>query len=229
MKKITIRINDKDVMDYINKLERRGMSKTDVLVEALKQKMDIERRGIKIPTEDGGDKDEKIKTEKVVKPVKKLFNRNFEYPIGEVVGTFENGRVESWWCPPQKLDEVREKCRDWVENGFILWEGEPLEDDLCGRGKDFTYSPSSKLMEARRGDIEVRLIINDPYKALEFMRRRSDIPVAPVDVDLIRYTEDDTYKQAVDLAITYFKYYFQYGKPKPLNIEHSDTTLLEEL
>ena len=138
-----------------------------------------------------------------------------------------------WWVDLRDLEELRDLCKDWVDNGFTLGVG------VVGRGsQDIPEVIEYEWQERRhgnrwvvstRGDVAlidyvlVWLEINDTEKAYDYMTTHTDIPVA-VRCDLNEYSNNDRYKQVFDIANNYFIYYFSNGRPKDMqdNLNEED-------
>lgn len=138
-----------------------------------------------------------------------------------------------WWVDLKDLEELRDLCKDWVDNGFTLGVG------VVGRGsQDIPEVIEYEWQERRhgnrwvvstRGDVAlvdyvlVWLEINDTEKAYDYMTTHTDIPVA-VRCDLNEYSNNDRYKQVFDIANNYFIYYFSNGRPKDMqdNLNEED-------
>ena len=138
-----------------------------------------------------------------------------------------------WWVDLRDLEELRDLCKNWVDNGFTLGVG------VVGRGsQDIPEVIEYEWQERRhgnrwvvstRGDVAlidyvlVWLEINDTEKAYDYMTTHTDIPVA-VRCDLNEYSNNDRYKQVFDIANNYFIYYFSNGRPKDMqdNLNEED-------
>jgi hypothetical protein len=138
-----------------------------------------------------------------------------------------------WWVDLKDLEELRDLCKDWEDNGFTLGVG------VAGRGsQDIPEVIEYEWQERRhgnrwvvstRGDVAlvdyvlVWLEINDTEKAYDYMTTHTDIPVA-VRCDLNEYSNNDRYKQVFDIANNYFIYYFSNGRPKDVqdNLNEED-------
>lgn len=138
-----------------------------------------------------------------------------------------------WWVDLKDLEELRDLCKDWVDNGFTLGVG------VVGRGsQDIPEVIEYEWQERRhgnrwvvstRGDVAlvdyvlVWLEINDTEKAYDYMTTHTNIPVA-VRCDLNEYSNNDRYKQVFDIANNYFIYYFSNGRPKDMqdNLNEED-------
>jgi hypothetical protein len=130
-----------------------------------------------------------------------------------------------WWCPEDKLDQVKMCAEKYTKNGFSFHVGrkgqgtyefpEVIEYEDQERCVGSQWSVSTRGIEARMGDRLVWLDIEDTEKAYDFLKDNSDIPCA-VRIDMERYTDDDRYAQVIDIANNYFIYYYTNDTPKPL-------------
>jgi len=148
---------------------------------------------------------------------------DIRFPIGDVICYGVNPQTQLWWCPENKIKVVEERAKDWVENGFEFKIGqqgcgtwympEVIEELEQERGKNKRFGPSCKMVEAELGDKMVWLEITDALRALNFMKKRADIPCA-VRCDVHKYSEDVEYAEAFDTANEFFIYYWHHGRNK---------------
>ena len=131
-----------------------------------------------------------------------------------------------WWVDLKDLEELRDLCKNWVDNGFTLGVG------VAGRGSqdipeviEYEWQerrPGNRWVMSTRGDVAlvdyvlVWFDIVDTEKAFDYMTKHTDIPVA-VRCDLNEYSTNDRYKQVFDIANELFVYYFSNRRPKDMS------------
>lgn len=162
----------------------------------------------------------------------------FSIPVGDVICKDTSPITQIWWCPKDKMGQIKKLCKDWTSNGFKLYTGvagrgswfypEVIEHAEQERVANGLFARSTKMCEAHIGDSCVWLGITDPQKARDFMQDRTDIPVA-VRCDMDSYTSDLNYKAAFDIANDLFIYYFVNKRPKRARSQSLSKEDLHEL
>ena len=145
----------------------------------------------------------------------------FTLPVGDVICRDTNPQTQLWWCPEERLAQVKALADVWETGGFKFVVGkvgngtwyvpEVIEEPEQERRKNGRFSPSCRGMEAHVGDKLIWLEIRDPAKALTFMDTHTDIPCA-VRCDVHKYSDDVTYKEAFEKANELFIYYANNGR-----------------
>lgn len=180
-----------------------------------------------------------------------------KFPIGDVIhyGVYYNNHKEPkfmyqptagythmastqlWWMRPNDIPALETACEMWY--GFKLHLGDEdggteMMPEVIGtqyqvRKSGEAWSTSTQGDTALVNDVLVWLDITDPIQALGTLKTRSDIPCA-IRCDVHRYTEDEDYKNAFDIATEYFIEYFITGSPKKLaGVSYSSDDILREI
>lgn len=147
----------------------------------------------------------------------------FKIPVGDVICFNTSPQTQLWWCPDNKMAQVKELARVWEENGFKLCVGktgrgtwyspEVIEEEEQERKRNGRFSPSCHMISAYVGDRLVWLEVTRSDKALAFMVSHTEIPCA-VRCDIHKYSSDMEYKEAFDKANELFIYYWANDRPK---------------
>lgn len=172
----------------------------------------------------GGAKTPETRLEEARKRVDSLKTRlDFRVPVGEVICWTTNPQTSPWWCPEERLPYMKELSKDWEDNGFKMCVGvkgggtwympEVIEEPAQERRRNGRFSVSCKMVGAYVGDRMIWLEITDAKKALAFMRKRTDVPMA-LRADGHKYGVDKTYTAAFDLANGLFVDYWRDGRPR---------------
>jgi hypothetical protein len=150
---------------------------------------------------------------------------DFLFPVGDVICASTNPQTQLWWCPDERLLQLREKAKIWTENGFKFYVGKKgggtwdlpdmIEEPEQERRVNGRFCVSCHGVGAKIGDRLVWLEIHDTAAALKFMEYHTDIPCA-VRCDIHKYSTDVEYKEAFDRANELFIYYWENNRPKRL-------------
>lgn len=203
---------------------------SEKLVEAIRASGDVVSEVLRAALEEHYLKEEEKPGLPMDKVIKKVMTTavygGFRLPVGDVICYGTNPQTQLWWCPTDRLAYVKELCGEWESSGgFKFHVGqedrgswympEVIEDVKQERGRNKQFAPSCRMVEAHVGDRMVWLTIENPSKALDFMRVHTDIPCA-LRCDIHRYADKD-YKAAFDMANELFIHYWNTGRPKRLS------------
>lgn len=123
-----------------------------------------------------------------------------------------------WWCPEEKIQEVKDK----VPDGFKLCVGKKgggtpdcphvIETEYQERRLNGRWHINTKGVPALVGDVLIWLEIEDTDIANKSLINNTAIPCY-VSCDIERYNNDKFYKQIYEKANYYFMYYYVHSKP----------------
>lgn len=230
----TIRFKSEDDVKYLEDIARKHgyTSFNDFVESTLKEKADQLEKGIRMPTSVEVREGKAAPDTPISPPVRskgRTYYKEdaFMIPVGNVIMKDTCPTSKLWWCPPERIDNVKAQAQVFIENGFTFhvgeegngtfYEPEVIEQESQRRGHGMPYSPSGKLIPALIGDKMVWLEIQDVEKAYNILQKRSDVPCA-IRCDVIKYSYDNRYKEVFDIANDYFIHYWLYNKPKKLNV-----------
>lgn len=158
-------------------------------------------------------------------PITKKSGRRLVLPVGDVLMRGMSGeRTELWWIADEHIPELK--------SIMAKYKGCELKFGTAGKGADYmpeviteewqerkkngAFTPSCRMDEALIGDRLVWIDIISPERALKSFRSHTDIP-CPIRIDVIRYSDDDAYKQACDKGNALFTYYYTHKRPLDIN------------
>jgi len=154
--------------------------------------------------------------------IKTRSGRPLVLPIGDILmkGQVDRERLELWWCPDEHIDAVRTIAADF--NGCELCIGEDgngaeympevITEEWQERKRNGSFTPSCRMDEALIGDRLLWLNIVDAEMALKTFDTKTHIP-CPVRIDVIKYSDDNTYKLACNKGNELFRYYYKNNRP----------------
>lgn len=220
-KSVTLRLSE-DLLQAIQDVSNESRSMSDVVREALERQFRV-----------GASSDENVRRT-VVEAGEAVVTRgryDFILPVGDVICWGTKPQVQLWWCPESEMKNVKRLCVEWEQNGFKLVVGqrgkgtitvpEEIESESQERKRGGRFSIGCRGQEARIGDKLMWLEVTDAVKALDWMKERTDIPVA-VRADLILYSTDSVYRAVVERAEQCFVTYATTGVPLGRKQESED-------
>jgi hypothetical protein len=232
-----ISINMRMDVEVLEELRAKGVNVSDYIRDSVTKRLEDEKRESLVETLPLTPMTGKMPDRPILDDVPRVKpERKFELPVGDVIcaGT-DHEQVRLWWCPPSKTHEVVDIAK--FLDGFQLHMGEEgkgswympevIETEEQERVHNGNFCVSCHMIPAYKDDRMVWLTVNDPAKALKTMDSRTDIP-CPVRIDVHKYSEDDTYKEACDKANELFAFWWKFGKPKATKYTKIDDIPIED-
>jgi len=159
-------------------------------------------------------------------------------PVGDILmkGQPDRERVELWWCPLEHVDtvvklmSVFDGCSAGIgeEGNGTDYMPEIIQEEHQERKRNGCFTPSCRMDEALIGDKLIWMNIDDSEKAIKSFKTHTAVP-CPIRIDVIRYNDDDRYKEACTIGNKLFTYYYKNTRPYDNSAIDTHTNVFNKL